>query len=374
MKEGVMSFLADREEFIEKVLLYMDFHNLDDFPSEEDEIRQDFFRQYDTHNFEFDLPNETLATEYVSKFATKQDYELPFKEKSDPSSSKEMAEMYNWIDKAVELDPHCYDALRIKAFIDNQRHSVAPQHDVYAYLVEHKDECYQWCIDKQHEILRDKCGLDDEFINNLENPALCYERAEDLTAFQSLLLNHAINPYLRWLYSLVDLSFMLGRYRACISYVYEALEISRLDPAGVRRIGYYAAVKLQDEEYLLDFAYACPYKVSKNPRWEYEKDAWYLLARLYLHYVYLELDEAEKVYKQILQLYPQASEYLQNDFSIARTVYAFPDFNPHSDDEMILGVAYAKKLLFEVSAGTMSSPLGIWLRKLDRKYKRGRKD
>ncbi len=359
-----MAFVAEKENFIGKVLLYMDYHHIDDFPDAGEEVHKDFARRYEDNDFEFEIPPEEQANDYVKKFATLHDYIIPFRTIDPPVSDEEKLEMYDWIDKALELDPHCYDALRIKCFIDNEIHSMLPLEDDYAYLLEHKDECYEWCLSRRNKILVERCDFSEEEVLLMDDISLIPESVHKMNSMINIMLHRTINPYLRWLSSLADSAYHLGRYSECLQHVTEAMLIQRNDPGDIRRIGYLAAAKLNDEEALEVLTQACPYKESTDPVWEYQKDAWYLLARLYLDFTNLRLTEAKDVLAKIFEIYPGAEEFIYDEITIGRTIYSYPDVIPHSSDELLLGLSYGKPLLLEGAITPFSECLISWLHKL----------
>ncbi len=356
-----MSFVAEREEFLGKVLLYMKHHNIDDFPAAGEAVHNDFIERYNNHDYEYELPDEEIANEYVEKFATLHDYIIPFRTEDPPVTTAEQLQLLEWIDKALELDPHCYDAVRIKCFVDNEIYSPLPHEDNYAFLLNRKEEVREWCMQKRNEILSELCGFSQEAIDEADDLTLLPDGVENRTSYELILLNRAVYPYLRWLSSLADCAFHLGRYSECVKHVTEALLIQRSDPGDIRRIGYFAAAKLQDEDALEIIANACPYKEDQDPVWEYHKDAWYLLSCLYLHFVNLRIGEAKATLNKIFKLYPGAEEYIYDEITIGRTLYAYPEVTPHSNDELLLGLSYGKSLLLEGAVTPFSMCLIAWL-------------
>ena len=359
-----MAFVAEKEGFVGKVLLYMDYHNIDDFPDAGEEVHKDFAERYDTNNYEYELPLSEQANDYVRRFATLHDYVIPFRTEDPPVTDQEKLEMFDWIERAIELDPHCYDALRIKCFIDNEIHSTLPLEDDYEYLLAHKQECYDYCLEQRNEILKERCGCTDEDLAAVNDIGLLPECVEHFTTFIHIMLHRSVYPYLRWLSSLADTAYHLGRYSECLQHVTEALLIQRSDPGDVRRVGYLAAAKLQDDQALEVMTQACPYKEDTEPVWEYKKDAWYLIACLYLHYTNLRLDKAQETLEKIFELYPGAEEFIYDEITIGRTIYAYPDVVPHSSDELLLALSYGKPLLLEGAVTPFSECLISWIHKL----------
>ncbi len=198
-----MAFVAEKEGFVGKVLLYMDYHNIDDFPEAGEEVHRDFAERYESNNYEYDLPLSEQANDYVKKFATLHDYVIPFRTEDPPVTDQEKLEMFDWIEKAIELDPQCYDALRIKCFIDNEIHSTLPLEDDYAYLVAHKKDCYDYCLAQRNIILRERCGCSEEEIEAADDLGLLPESLEHLTTFV-----HAPSYNL----SVSTLAFFISRY------------------------------------------------------------------------------------------------------------------------------------------------------------------
>ncbi len=359
-----MSFIAEREGFIGKVLLYMKHHEIDDFPEAGEDIHNDFIDRFNNNDYEYELPDEEKANDYVEKFATLHDYVIPFRTDDPPVSNAERIEMLDWIDKALELDPHCYDAIRIKCFVDNEIHSPLPQEDDYAYLMSRKEEARLWSMSERNRILIEECGFTKDEVDEADDLSLLPEGVDLKSPYELILLNRAVYPYLRWLSSLADCAYHLGRYGDCIQHVTEALLIQRSDPGDIRRIGYLAAAKLQDEEALDIIAQACPYKEDSDPLWEYHKDAWYLLACLYLNYVNLRIDEAKETLNKIFEIFPGAEDYIYDEITIGRTVYAYPEVAPHSSEELLLALSYGKPLLLEGAVTPFSMCLIAWIHQL----------
>ncbi len=49
-----MAFVAEKEGFVGKVLLYMDYHHIDDFPDAGEDVHKDFAERYDTDDYEYE--------------------------------------------------------------------------------------------------------------------------------------------------------------------------------------------------------------------------------------------------------------------------------------------------------------------------------
>ncbi len=358
-----MAFVAEKESFIGKVLLYMDYHHIDDFPDAGEDVHKDFARRYEANDFDFEIPVSEQANDYVKRFATLHDYVIPFRTENPPVTDKEKFEMFDWIEEALRLDPECYDALRIKCFIDNEIHSSLPMEDDYAYLMEHKQDCYDYCLAQRNKILIERCGCSEEEVNAVNDIELLPEGAGEMSTINHIMVHRTIYPYLRWLSSLADTAYHLGRYSECLQHVTEALLIQRSDPGDVRRIGYLAAAKLQDEQALDAIVQACPTKEDTSPRWKYQKDAWYLLSRMYLEFTNLKLDEARKTLDKIIKNFPGVEEFIYDEITIGRTLYSYPDVIPHSSDELLLALSYGKPLLLEGAITPFSECLISWIHK-----------
>lgn len=254
------------------------------------------------------------------------DYELPFS--TDAQAQSLITHGHQLLDEAISLDPHCYDAVRMKAASDS------PSFDGYhAFLAERVDEVRTRCEERRVSVETGPAG---------ERTVL----AADL----------AMRPYLRWLATEAEQALICGRNREALDLARRALELDPSDAADVRFTAALALAKLEDEAGLDELMNTDAAHAHRAP-----DDGWTQLARIALAHKAHDLSGARDVLGVLLETYPHAAETLIRQSELPDGVFARLNVVPYSEDELILATSEATVLLQEGRDADGRGVFGSWL-------------
>lgn len=255
------------------------------------------------------------------------DYELPFA--SETRAEQIIEDGHRMLDEAIALDPHCYDAIRMKAAATN------PSFDTFLdFLNERADEVRAWCEEERSRI-----------------------PAEEPSERTRLLAELAMRPYLRWVAAQAEEALICGRNKESLRLAHELLELDPHDTADVRFTAAYAYAKLEDEAGL--DAFVRPKRKVGRPR--PADDAWTQIAYLALHYKAYHMQAAEIALNGLMITYPHAAEALIRQNELPDGVFARLAVLPYSEDEVILALSEGMVLLQEGVDAQGRGTLGAWI-------------
>lgn len=255
------------------------------------------------------------------------DYELPFA--TDEQAEQIITSGHRILDEALSLDPHCYDALRMKSAATN------PSFEAFlSFLNEQAEEVRRFCEEERM----------------LSNDDDSDERAR-------LSADIAMRPYLRWVATQAEQALICGRNKEALRLAFHALQIDPKDGPDVRLTAAYAYAKLEDEAGLDALVQSGPAAGRLRPA----NDAWHLLARLSLAFKRCDLAEARKQLRRILQMYPRAGEALIRQQELPDGVFSRLAVAPYSEDELILALSEGAVLLQEGIDPQGRGVLGSWV-------------
>ena len=241
------------------------------------------------------------------------DYELPFA--PEDQAQKIIKDGHRILDEALSLDPHCYDALRMKAAAAN------PSFDSFlTFLNESASEVRAYCTEQANNI----------------SPDVSDER-------RRLLSDLAMRPYVRWVANQAEEALICGRNRETLRLAEHALELDPSDMADIRFTAALAYAKLEDEAGLDRFVKSRHGSGQTRPF----DDAWTYIAYLALAFKQHDMQRAFGHIKDLVARYPHAAEALirQNEFPDG--VFARLAVMPYSEDEIILALSESTVLLQE---------------------------
>lgn len=241
------------------------------------------------------------------------DYELPFA--TDDQAQKIIDDGHRILDEAISLDPHCYDAIRMKAAATN------PSFDAFlTFLNERASEVRAYCTEKVAKVSHD----------------ISSER-------ERLLADIAMRPYLRWVATQAEEALICGRNRETLRLAKHALELDPHDMADIRFTAALAYAKLEDEAGLDNFIKEGHTSGRTRPF----DDAWTHLAYLALAFKRHDMQTAFKHIKDLVARYPHAAEALIRQNELPDGVFARLAVMPYSEDEIILALSEGTVLLQE---------------------------
>lgn len=255
------------------------------------------------------------------------DYELPFAD--DDRGGKLIEDGHRILDEAISLDPHCYDAIRMKAAATN------PSFDTFlSFLNEKSDEVRTYCTEQCEAIPNRNSG----------------ER-------ERLMADLAMRPYLRWIATQAEEALICGRNRESLRLCEHAMELDPHDAADVRFTAVLAYAKLEDEEGLQSFLHKVHAQGVARPC----DDAWTQLALLALCFKRYDLQGARERIDALLARYPHAAEALIRQNELPDGVFARLSVHPYSEDEIILALSEATVLLQEGVDLQGTGVLSTWI-------------
>ena len=240
------------------------------------------------------------------------DLELPF---ADEARAKELIEeSHRILDEAIQLDPHCYDALRMK--------TAATSNSFDAFLT---------FLDQNAQEVRSYCE---------EQRAAAKQEESDER--RCLLADLAMRPYLRWVATQAEEALICGRNREAIRLCNVAMELDPRDTADVRFTASLAYAKLEDEAGLMRHLSESS-KSAMRPC----DDAWSQLAILAIAFKQRNEERALDCIHNLIPRYPHAAEALIRQNELPDGVFARLAVTPYSEDELIIALSEATVLLQE---------------------------
>ncbi|MBR3226021.1 MAG: response regulator receiver protein [Atopobiaceae bacterium] len=255
------------------------------------------------------------------------DYELPFAD--EQRAHRIIDDGHRILEEAISLDPHCYDAIRMKSA------AASSSFDAFlTFLNERSDEVRTHCEEQRAAIPPDEPS----------------ERAR-------LMANIAMRPYLRWVATQAEEALICGRNRESLRLAHKALELDPSDMADVRFTAALAYAKLEDESGLQEFIATRQKTRLARP----SDDAWTRLALLSLAFKRHDLEEAIAHLDKLLDSYPHAAEALIRQNELPEGVFARLAVAPYSEDEIILALSEATVLLQEGIDLQGRGVLSTWL-------------
>lgn len=255
------------------------------------------------------------------------DYQLPF---ADDETAKEIiASGHRLLDEALVLDPHCYDAIRMKIAAQ------APTLEEFlGFLRNQADEVRAHCERQQQA---QASGIDSER--------------------SRLRADLAMRPYLRWLSTQAEQALICGRNREALALALECLRIDPHDVADARFSAALAYAKLEDEAGFDNFVGQLQQHGSMRPA----NDAWAQLARLAMRFKALDTEGAQGWVSELIRTYPHAAEALIRQTELPVGIFARISTVPYSEDELIVAISEATILLQEGVDPMDRGTLGTWL-------------
>ena len=267
------------------------------------------------------------AFHLVAKASKLIDYELPFV--NEQRAHELIDEGHRILDEAISLDPHCYDAIRMKAAATN------PSFDAFLTLLNDRaDEVRAYC--------EQQCA------NN--SPDASGER-------ERLAADLAMRPYVRWVATQAEEALICGRNREALRLANKIFEIDPHDAADVRFTASLAYAKLEDQTGLEQLLA----QRNTSGRTRPSNDAWAQIALLALAFKRHDLSAARKQISSLVATYPHAAEALIRQMELPDGVFSRLAAVPYSEDEIILAVSEATVLLQEGVEMQGHGVLGAWV-------------
>lgn len=254
------------------------------------------------------------------------DYQLPFA--GDQQARMLVERGHRLLDEALSLDPHCYDALRMKLAADSESFNT-----YYEHLASKAREVRTYCEQRAQKASSEASG----------------ERAQ-------LAADIAMRPYLRWLATEAEQALICGRNRVALRIAKDLLELNPSDEPDVRFTAALAYAKLEDEAGLDRLTKLETVHAHRAP-----DDGWMQLARLGLAYKAHDKERATTVLSVLLNTYPHAAETLIRQSELPDGVFARLAVAPYSEDELILAVSEGTVLLQEGRDPQNRGFFGRWL-------------
>lgn len=239
---------------------------------------------------------------------------------SDDEANAITAEAAQLIDEALKLDPHCFDAVRIRKYLGRPSRT-----EMLAFLTESAEEVRREC----------------------EQVAL---RENAMPPAGHMGTGPYMRPYLRWMLDVANEQLGLGRYRVALQVCLDMIDLDAEDVAGFRHVAALCHAKLEDAEGLEALA-------SRFPG---DNNAWFELARLFLAYKARRFDDAERILHGLLRAYPQAGITLAYQDELPAGLFGHLEYAEGTDDELFIAVSESAVVLDE-NCGDFSSPLSSWI-------------
>ena len=241
------------------------------------------------------------------------DYELPFA--TDEQANGIIDSGHRILDEALSIDPHCYDAVRMKSAATN------PSFEAFlTFLTDRAEEVRAYCEEQRGEAVRSSSD----------------ERTR-------LSADIAMRPYMRWVATQAEQALICGRNKEALRFAYHALEVDPHDGADVRFTAALAHAKLEDEPGLDQLLASGP----KAGRLRPTNDAWTLLSRLTLAHRRYDMRQSRYWLEQLIKTYPHAGEALIRQNELPDGVFSRLAVAPYSEDELILALSEGTVLLQE---------------------------
>lgn len=253
------------------------------------------------------------------------DYELPF---ADDAHAEQLVDQgHHLLDEAIGLDPHCYDAIRMKSA------AASPSFEsYYTFLASTADDVRAVCEEERAKV------------------------ADDSPERMLLGADIAMRPYYRWLATQAGKAIICGRNREAIRLGERLLELDPADSADVRFTVAIAYAKLEDETGLKRFAARTRPLMREGTR-----DAWMQLARISLAHKRHDIARARALLSELMTSYPHALSALTAQKELPDGVFSRLAVPPFCEDELILAVSEGTVLLQEGRDDAGRGVLGTWI-------------
>ena len=279
--------------------------------------------------------DEDKAFHLMAQAVEKIDYLLPTV--NEPEGRPLELDSQKLLARACELDPHCFDALRM-----HQAMVCTVLEDHFQYLVAQEEEVHQTCIEKGVAATK---GVSEEFAE--------------------AVVELAMRPYYRWLAALATRALLSGRNKAAISYGQKLFSLDPTDFGDIRFTLALAYAKLEDADGLAKLEKQ--YETVFPPR--PPDDAWITLARMALAFKENNREYANDLLDKLLARYETGALTLFMQRDLPEGEYARLNVEPYSEDELILAVSEAAVLLQEGNDFTGRGIFGRWLgSEIERRY------
>ena len=226
-----------------------------------------------------------------------------------------------YLDEALQLDPHCYDAVRMRQILDIESHA-----DYIEWLKSMSDEVKESC-----ESIVKEAGM------------LPPDHMMGLSVF--------MRPYLRWLLNIAYEYYMCGHYRLALETCTLIMDLDNHDCLGARLLAAYVYVKLEDAEGLAGLIHM----------FNHEENAWFLLARCCMAYKQRRLEDAEQLLRELAFSCDLGGNILMRQEEIPPALFGYHLVcAPGTSDELFVAVSEAAVILAE-NGGDYLSPMGSWI-------------
>jgi tetratricopeptide (TPR) repeat protein len=241
------------------------------------------------------------------------DYLLPFA--SEAKAKELMDRAGEHLDKAVELDNGCYDALRMRA-----ARSIGNFESFYQFLDMGVEEVRRGCEEQRDAVSK--------------------ELGPDRISMARAL---AMAPYLRWMAMLANEALICGRNRHAIEIGSALLQTDPSDTADVRFTMALAFAKLEDEAGFEQFEA----KIKKSHPLAHLDDAWTQIARITFSYKKNDKDKARDQLAHLIETYGGYAEAFIRQSELPDGVFSRFLAPSYSADELIVATSEATVLFAE---------------------------
>lgn len=265
------------------------------------------------------------AFHLVAEATTLIDYELPFAD--DVQAEHLIDQGHRLLDEALGLDPHCHDAIRMKAAATSTSF-----------------ESYYQFLALEANNVRASCE---------EVRAQAHDESPERALLEADI---AMRPYYRWLATQAGKAVICGRNREAIRLGEQLLELDPQDSSDVRFTCAIAYAKLEDEAGLDQFAAKTRPLMRAGTH-----DAWMQLARVSLAHKRHDLHEAQRLLARLIETYPYAASALSAQKELPDGVFSRLAVAPFSEDELILAISEGTVLLQEGRDDSGRGVLGTWI-------------
>ncbi len=323
-----MAFDANREDYQRLGLRFVNELDCAD-PTAAARAFAGFGHTFSTDRDSLPQSDEDRAFHLVAVATGMIDYELPFVD--DEQAIELIPKAHAVLDEAVQLDPKCHDALRMRAAAD-----IASFEGFVDYLRNGAEQVRIDCEQRRDAILR----------------VMGTERGE-------LAAELAMRPYIRWVSMQATKAVICGRNREALALSTKAFSLGPNDPADARFTAAIAYAKLEDEAGLDRLAART--RAFSLARAHDPEDPWMQIARMALAFKAHNIARAREQLKALCSSYPRAAVALAVQRELPDGVFARLSVKPFGEDEIILAVSEATVLMQEGFDRSGRGAFGAWL-------------
>jgi hypothetical protein len=241
-----------------------------------------------------------------------------------------IAEARRLLDEALDLDEHCYDAMRMITFAEFSIYD-----DTLSFLEEMAPEVKAWC--KEQSAIAER---------------------EVTPELAPLTREIEMGPYLRWVTTQSTLSLVCGRNKQCLHYAMEVLDEDPVDVSDARFSAALAYAKLEDENGLESLVR----RQRSNPITRPPDDPWIVIARMCIAFKQYDIETARVILNQLISRYDQSIEILFRQTEFPDGVFARLHVGPYTPDELALAVSEATVLFQESMDFDDVGVISSWIR------------